>query len=237
MALMVDDRPYIKHPTAKRFAGKSRKRKAPRGSGCASRAAKADRRLEGAHPGQDQEPGRGAAEHGRQSRGPLRRRAAAGGEVLSATLRKSSGNPAYNAAVERAIMAAQPLPVPTETDLFQENFRELTLVMRPKDAGFLSAAESTTPNQRAFACHLRICVAVVVWQRLKSPRTKSRRLPTILSQGWQAPLFPQGRLWNQRSDGTLSFPTFIDCSLSRIFEASFRSIQQVPSSSPRSWCG
>ncbi len=182
---MVDDRPYIKHPTAKRFAGKSRKRKAPRGSGCASRAAKADRRLEGAHPGQDQEPGRGA----------------------------------------------------TETDLFQENFRELTLVMRPKDAGFLSAAESTTPNQRAFACHLRICVAVVVWQRLKSPRTKSRRLPTILSQGWQAPLFPQGRLWNQRSDGTLSFPTFIDCSLSRIFEASFRSIQQVPSSSPRSWCG
>ena len=56
-----------------------------------------------------------------------------GGEVLSATLRKSSGNPAYDAAVERAIMAAQPLPVPTETDLFQENFRELPLHFRPKD--------------------------------------------------------------------------------------------------------
>jgi len=56
-----------------------------------------------------------------------------GGEVLSATLRKSSGVAAYDAAVERAIMAAQPLPVPSETDLFQENFRVLALVFRPKD--------------------------------------------------------------------------------------------------------
>jgi len=35
--------------------------------------------------------------------------------------------------VERAIMAAQPLPVPSEPDLFQENFRELHLKFRPKD--------------------------------------------------------------------------------------------------------
>ncbi len=56
-----------------------------------------------------------------------------GGEVLSAKLTKSSGVPAYDDAVERAIMAAQPLPVPSETDLFQENFRELALVFRPKD--------------------------------------------------------------------------------------------------------
>jgi colicin import membrane protein len=56
-----------------------------------------------------------------------------GGDVLSATLKKASGNPAYDAAVERAILAAQPLPVPSDTDLFQENFRELTLVFRPKD--------------------------------------------------------------------------------------------------------
>ena len=56
-----------------------------------------------------------------------------GGEVLSATLRKSSGHAAYDTAVERAIMAAQPLPVPTDTDLFQEYFRELNLVFRPKD--------------------------------------------------------------------------------------------------------
>jgi colicin import membrane protein len=56
-----------------------------------------------------------------------------GGEVLNATLKKSSGSQAYDAAVERAIMAAQPLPVPNDTDLFQENFRELHLVFRPKD--------------------------------------------------------------------------------------------------------
>jgi colicin import membrane protein len=56
-----------------------------------------------------------------------------GGDVLRAALTKSSGNPAYDAAVERAIMAAQPLPVPNDTELFQENFRELNLVFRPKD--------------------------------------------------------------------------------------------------------
>lgn len=56
-----------------------------------------------------------------------------GGEVLSASLKKSSGYPAYDAAVERAISAAQPLPVPANTDLFQENFRELDLIIRPKD--------------------------------------------------------------------------------------------------------
>ena len=56
-----------------------------------------------------------------------------GGEVLSATLRKSSGNSAYDAAVERAIMVAQPLPVPTEPDLFQDRFREIVLKFRPKE--------------------------------------------------------------------------------------------------------
>ena len=56
-----------------------------------------------------------------------------GGEVLSASLKKSSGNAAYDAAVERAIAAAQPLPVPADADLFQESFRDITLVFRPKD--------------------------------------------------------------------------------------------------------
>lgn len=56
-----------------------------------------------------------------------------GGEVLSATLKKTSGNAAYDAAVERAIHAAQPLPVPSESELFQESFRELSLLFRPKD--------------------------------------------------------------------------------------------------------
>ena len=56
-----------------------------------------------------------------------------GGEVLSATLRKSSGNPAYDAAVERAIMAAQPLPVPEDSDLFQSYFRQLQMAFKPRD--------------------------------------------------------------------------------------------------------
>lgn len=55
-----------------------------------------------------------------------------GGEVLNITLKKSSGVEAYDTAVGRAIMAAQPLPVP-DGDLFQENFRELNLKFRPKD--------------------------------------------------------------------------------------------------------
>ncbi|HWH47468.1 MAG TPA: cell envelope integrity protein TolA [Burkholderiales bacterium] len=55
-----------------------------------------------------------------------------GGEVLNITLKKSSGVEAYDTAVGRAIMAAQPLPVP-DGDLFQENFRELHLKFRPKD--------------------------------------------------------------------------------------------------------
>jgi len=56
-----------------------------------------------------------------------------GGEVLKADLKKSSGNPAYDANVERAIWAAHELPVPNDPELFQEYFRELTLVFRPKD--------------------------------------------------------------------------------------------------------
>ncbi len=56
-----------------------------------------------------------------------------GGEVLSATMKKSSGNKTYDDAVGRAITSARTLPVPDDPDLFQENFRELTLVFRPKD--------------------------------------------------------------------------------------------------------
>lgn len=54
-----------------------------------------------------------------------------GGEVLNARLRKSSGVPAYDAAVERAIMKAQPLPLPPDPAMFSK-FRELRLVIRPK---------------------------------------------------------------------------------------------------------
>ena len=53
-----------------------------------------------------------------------------GGEVLNVKLRKSSGFPAYDAAIERAINAASPLPVPSEPGLFQQ-MRELNLVFLP----------------------------------------------------------------------------------------------------------
>lgn len=56
------------------------------------------------------------------------------GEVLRVALAKSSGTPAYDSAVERAIYKAQPLPLPPQTELFSQ-FRELRLKFRPNDEG------------------------------------------------------------------------------------------------------
>ena len=55
-----------------------------------------------------------------------------GGEILDAKLKRSSGNPAYDAAVERAIRRAQPLPPPPDPARFGD-VRELELKFRPKD--------------------------------------------------------------------------------------------------------
>jgi colicin import membrane protein len=52
------------------------------------------------------------------------------GEVLSAKLAKSSGNAAYDTAVERAILKSSPLPLPAARELFE---RELRLTFRPRD--------------------------------------------------------------------------------------------------------
>ena len=52
------------------------------------------------------------------------------GDVLTIKLVKSSGNPAYDAAVERAILKSSPLPLPTSRELFH---RELKLTFRPQD--------------------------------------------------------------------------------------------------------
>lgn len=52
------------------------------------------------------------------------------GEVLSAQLKKSSGNASFDSAVERAIVKSSPLPKPEKGELF---FRELTLTFRPHD--------------------------------------------------------------------------------------------------------
>lgn len=55
-----------------------------------------------------------------------------GGEVLNLRLVKSSGLRAYDEAVERAIIKAQPLPMPPDPALFNR-FRELKLGFRPKE--------------------------------------------------------------------------------------------------------
>jgi colicin import membrane protein len=55
------------------------------------------------------------------------------GSVTQVRLLQSSGFATYDAAVERAILAAQPLPVPTEPRLFQANFKNLLLSFRPKE--------------------------------------------------------------------------------------------------------
>jgi colicin import membrane protein len=53
-----------------------------------------------------------------------------GGTVLSAELKKSSGNAAYDNAVERAILKSQPLPLPADVAMFNR-FRVLLLVFKP----------------------------------------------------------------------------------------------------------
>jgi colicin import membrane protein len=51
-----------------------------------------------------------------------------GGEVLDVTLVKSSGNRAYDAAIERGIRSASPLPVPDASSELFPQFREPNLV-------------------------------------------------------------------------------------------------------------
>jgi colicin import membrane protein len=56
-----------------------------------------------------------------------------GGDVLetSVRVRRSSGNPLYDQAVERAVLKASPLPVPSDPALFDQ-LREARLKVRPK---------------------------------------------------------------------------------------------------------
>ncbi|HXU93820.1 MAG TPA: TonB C-terminal domain-containing protein [Gallionella sp.] len=55
-----------------------------------------------------------------------------GGRVLPPRLVKSSGNAAWDNAVERAIYKAEPLPLPADPALFNR-FREMQLGFRPKE--------------------------------------------------------------------------------------------------------
>ncbi len=55
-----------------------------------------------------------------------------GGTVLDPKLLKSSGNAAYDDAVERAILKSQPLPLPPDATMFSQ-FREMKFGFKPKE--------------------------------------------------------------------------------------------------------
>jgi len=55
-----------------------------------------------------------------------------GGQLLDVKTRKGSGQPAWDAAVERAVRKAEPLPLPLDATL-HNRFRELNLRFRPKE--------------------------------------------------------------------------------------------------------
>lgn len=57
------------------------------------------------------------------------------GEVLNANLARSSGNDAYDSAVERAILKAQPLPLPPAEKNMFNRFRDLRLKFSPAESG------------------------------------------------------------------------------------------------------
>lgn len=56
------------------------------------------------------------------------------GEVLIASLAKSSGNEVYDSAVERAILKAQPLPLPPAEKNMFNRFRDLRLKFSPAES-------------------------------------------------------------------------------------------------------
>lgn len=56
------------------------------------------------------------------------------GEVIQVTLEKSSGNQALDRSVLAAVKRAQPLPVPKDSRLFEQQFRNFVMSFRPEDA-------------------------------------------------------------------------------------------------------
>ena len=56
------------------------------------------------------------------------------GEVIQVALEKSSGNQALDSSVLAAVKRAQPLPVPKDSRLFEQQFRNFVMSIRPEDA-------------------------------------------------------------------------------------------------------
>ncbi len=62
----------------------------------------------------------------------IRVRTVSSGEVVSAVVVRSSGNPAFDRSAEVAVQKATPLPLPEDKKLFEENFREFEFKFRPE---------------------------------------------------------------------------------------------------------
>ena len=56
------------------------------------------------------------------------------GEVINASIITGSGNEALDRSVLAAINRAQPLPVPKDTRIFEQQFRNFVMAFRPEDA-------------------------------------------------------------------------------------------------------
>ena len=56
------------------------------------------------------------------------------GEVIQVVLEKSSGNQALDRSVLAAVKRAEPLPVPSDSRLFEQQFRNFVMSFKPEDA-------------------------------------------------------------------------------------------------------
>lgn len=56
-----------------------------------------------------------------------------GGEVVSVMVIQSSGNPALDYSAEQAVLKAAVLPVPSDMELFDREFRSVTVIFDPED--------------------------------------------------------------------------------------------------------
>ncbi len=58
------------------------------------------------------------------------------GEVIDVTITSSSGHAALDRSVEQTIRRASPLPVPSDLQAFEQNFRVFSFVFRPENAAW-----------------------------------------------------------------------------------------------------
>jgi colicin import membrane protein len=147
-------RPEIKKPAPKAVKAKPDKTKIARQNAEARRLAQQQAAMQKAEQARQAEQaaaiGRVVDEYGAKIRAKIRRNIVMppgvpndaraeflvtllpGGTVLNAVRIKSSGNAAYDDAVERAILKSDPLPLPPDVTLFNR-FRELDLVFKPTE--------------------------------------------------------------------------------------------------------